>query len=856
MKKQMKLYTNKIASLLIATILIVSIAASTSLMQTANAHTPPQDITTFAFISVVPNPVGVGQSVSVVMWAGLVLPGATVDNDVRFHDYQLVIMKPDGTNQTETWDTVTDTTSTQYFKYTPDQTGNYSFVFSYPDQLYTWNDTSTMRIYTNDTYLGATSKTLTITVQDEPIPDPINSYPLPTEYWTRPIEGQNTDWWTIASNWLGETHPKLAAGNRYQEDGLAPNSAHILWTKPIDEGGIVGGTNIGIEGTAFYSGLSYQARFTNPIIINGVLFYPIPRMNSGTGNGYIAVDLQTGEEVWYNKDMTSVPTFGYLYNFDNENQHGVIPSGLLFTSNFGQGYDASTGESVINITGVPSGVSVVGSNGEILRYVLTNKGNSTNPSYYLAQWNSSKVIFARYSIGVSQPSSADASLASCYDWNVSVTNTLPVGTSAQVAIIDDILIGTTPLASFSGSGTPDPYTVWALSLKPEDEGKLLWMQNYTAPDGVTRRVPTIDPVNRVLMFRDKETMVFQGYDLDSGKHLWTTKTTDDVSDFEYFDLTYLSVFWTVADGHLYHAGLGGVLYSYDTADGSLEWTYGNGGEGNSTDSGLTTAWGRYPQYIYAVADDKVFLMTGEHSPDSPLWKGGLVRAINATDGTEIWKLSGYAGYTARSYAAVADGIYVFDNIYNSEITAVGKGPSSMTVEAPMLSAKIGDSIVIRGTVTDISAGTTQKEQAARFPNGVAAVSDASQQGYMEYVYQQKPLPTDITGVPVTINVVDANGNFREIGTVTSDSDGFFSLDWKPDIEGKYTVYASFAGSESYWPSHAETAFVVDPAAATPTPTETPTSITDQRFVPAVAGIILAIAIVGVLLAILMLRKRP
>ena len=74
---------------------------------------------------------------------------------------------------------------------------------------------------------------------------------------------------------------------------------------------------------------------------------------------------------------------------------------------------------------------------------------------------------------------------------------------------------------------------------------------------------------------------------------------------------------------------------------------------------------------------------------------------------------------------------------------------------------------------------------------------------------QKPRPTDITGVPITLSVVDSNGNYRDIGTTTSDADGFFAFNWKPDIDGQYTVYASFAGSESYWPSHAVTAFAVD-----------------------------------------------
>ena len=123
--------------------------------------------------------------------------------------------------------------------------------------------------------------------------------------------------------------------------------------------------------------------------------------------------------------------------------------------------------------------------------------------------------------------------------------------------------------------------------------------------------------------------------------------------------------------------------------------------------------------------------------------------------------------------------------------------------------ELGKSLVISGTVTDISAGTKQDDQAARFPDGVPAVSDESQTAWMEYVYQQNQLPTNATGVPVTLNVIDANGNYRTIGTTTSDATGFYSYQWTPDIEGKYTVYASFAGSESYWPSKATTAFAVE-----------------------------------------------
>lgn len=111
----------------------------------------------------------------------------------------------------------------------------------------------------------------------------------------------------------------------------------------------------------------------------------------------------------------------------------------------------------------------------------------------------------------------------------------------------------------------------------------------------------------------------------------------------------------------------------------------------------------------------------------------------------------------------------------------------------------------------------QDEQIARFPDGVPAVSDKSQTGWMEYVYMQKPRPTDTVGVDVTFTAVDPNGNVRNIGTATTDQSGKYSFLWQPDIPGKYTVIASFGGTESYWPSYSEAAFGVSDAASTPSP---------------------------------------
>ncbi len=61
-------------------------------------------------------------------------------------------------------------------------------------------------ILIGDYYLPS-SASATLTVQQDPIPAAITSYPLPTEYWTQPIDGENSYWFSISSNWLGSGSP-------------------------------------------------------------------------------------------------------------------------------------------------------------------------------------------------------------------------------------------------------------------------------------------------------------------------------------------------------------------------------------------------------------------------------------------------------------------------------------------------------------------------------------------------------------------------------------------------------------------------------------------------------------------------
>ncbi len=862
----------------ITSILLLTITSQMLLLPSADAHTPKWTIPSFSYVSVAPSPVGVGQTVQIYMWVDIPLPSAVITNDIRRHGYILTITKPDGNTVTQNWDLITDTTGVQFFSYTPDQIGTYAILFNYTGQTYTWSGD-----YQNDTF-GPASATTTLIVQQEQLPSQLDSYPLPTEYWTRPIEGQNTYWYTIASNWLnspyirtGATSTGGAGWGRYQPDGIGPNSPHIMWTKPIQYGGVVGGNNTAISGETYYMGGSYNVRFSNAIIMHGTLFYQEAYGNSGGGGDYVAVDLRTGMEQWRinaTKTGTSiVPTLGYLYAFETGNQHGVLPNGLLIApvTVSGQGtvwrtYDPESGYlTSMNITNVPSGsaagnlspssgstASTYGPKGEYLIYSLTNLGTTSNINYYLSQWNSSNVIGTNSGNGVGTwySGSANASAITAYDWNMSIPSL-----KGQWSVFRDVSYNNL-LLLIQGSFGTGPRTngagvnVTAVSLNPTTRGQVLWAKYYApAPNNVTRALVAVDAIAGTFVTEDKETLEINGFSLADGSHLWTNGPV--VTEWDTLRRDTLSAY-----GRLYASGYDGILYCYDDKTGDLLWTYGNGGVGNSTYEGLGTAYGHMPIFVDVIADGKVYLGTTEHSPNSPFYKDAQYRCINATDGTEIWTLTGWGtGMYVGANDMVADGFFVYLNCYDMQIYSVGKGPSQTTVTASPKVSTSGNSVQIEGTVTDIAAGTKQSEQAARFPSGVPAVSDASMKSWMEYVYMQKPRPTDATGVQVTISVVDANGNYRDIGTTTT-NDGFFSLNWKPDIEGAYTVYASFTGSESYWPSHAITSFNVDPAGPTAAPTEAQIqSASDMYFVPAIAGLFVLVIVVAIVLALLMLRKH-
>jgi outer membrane protein assembly factor BamB len=919
---------NKIA-IVFALFLMFAMTLSLVALPAANAHTPAWNIPTYAHINAAPNPVGVGQKVSVFLLLTNYYYGADVTNDLRFHNFKLTITDPNGKATTQTFDIITSTTSSQFTSFVPDQTGTYTLNFTYPGETYTYTGDIAVGMgpvgpnpYTNDTFLPSSAST-TVTVQEQPLPPASNGAPLPTEYWTRPIYGENTNWWSISSNWLGIGAPNyggwmntgqdaLSGPNTFMQvypgDAIGSQTAHVMWTKPMQSGGVVGGNNFDVQGQTFFDGSAYIIRYNNPIILAGKIYYTetVGFSNTGyrgsTSGPTDCVDLRTGKVLWSRTDVPPLH-FGLLMDVQTVNEHGVSQPLLIADSswfpapsNYWSVFDGDTGTPLCNVTNIPGYTNALygnppapwltgsgramGPDGEYMDYIFANAGNDMNPDWRLGEWNSSLLFLPK---GAGAPTfnqnvwplssgslTIDAGISdqndpNCrYDWNISApylnTMTSPfIVVSAKYG--DGILMmnGTMPsngenlLYSWISSA---PYTYFFVNLNASKGaiGSVLWWKtlqppanNYTVVQG------PVDWETRVFVQDYKEAAQWVGYSLDSGDYLWTAPPQTAL---DYYGSTSEGTLpGACAYGHLYSSAYGGILYCYDDKTGKLLWTYGNGGEGNSTNSGFNWPYGNIPTQINAIGNGVIYTVTSEHTWISPIYKGGLARAINATDGSEIWTISGVTMEFGMMSYAMADGYNTWFNGYDDSIYVVGRGPSATTVRAPDIAAPFGTPVVVKGTVMDISTGTTQDEQAARFPNGVPVSSDASMTDWMGYVYQQMPEPTDFTGVQVQIAVLDSNGNHYPIGYTTTDVSGSYSLTWTPEIPGNFTVFATFAGTNGYWPSYAEDHFhVMQEPVVTPAPTPVPQAPVGTYFTVSTIAIIVAIAVATIVI-VLMLRRR-
>jgi hypothetical protein len=810
--------------------------------------TPNVTIATTAFISISPNPIGVTQSVLINLWLE-----PPVHYNRFFSGYKVIVTDPDGEEDTIGPLNSYQGDSTTWYLYPVDKPGEWTFKFIFPGNYFPAGWYYNGKVY--DTYdeigyapaggMGfggpaylesayyepSTSLVRTLTVQDEPV-DSWPAAPLPTDYWTRPIPIEDREWWVIGGHypfagqgggpdWPANTNT-YASNYKFTPYVQGPNTAHIAWLRQGALAGIAGGQygyrSVG-PGESTYAG-------TPSIIFQGRAYQVIT--GPGGESTWQCYDLRTGEIYWELPSPTAIreifPGFFWAssqaptvitFNEVGASVPGAEQTGmgtgsfsLMYIGSRLIKYDPWNGAVTLNI-------SLPVSSGTFYRdpFVLSVQ-NLGGGQYRLINWTTT---------------GSDSNFANRIISNIS----FPFSSLGSVDYEKMVAVSSGSITP-AGAGSPQGQFVMGASLTT---GKLLW--NVTIND-------IFFPSGLVADHGKVAVRVLGGWwdcwSTSDGTLLWQSAKPGEPGGESYPWGDFGA--YTIASygGLIYDFSYAGI-YALDWDTGDIAWHF------MAPCAPFEGAW--YPSMSFfsnspQIADGKLYYANGEHSPTEPLARGWRLWCLNATTGEYIWDING-----GGSAGAVADGYLTYDNKYDGYLYVFGKGPSATTVSVPQTEITAGTSVIISGTVLDESPAQP----------GAAAVSKESMTTYMEYLHQQRPLDgfyhnVTVTGVPVSLDSIDPNNNYVHIGDVTSDADGNFGFVWAPTIPGKHQIIATFAGDESYGSSWATTyAVVVNVPPPTAEPTPTPASMSELYFVPSVAGIIVAIVVVGAVL-ILMLRKRP
>jgi outer membrane protein assembly factor BamB len=843
----MQIAKNKTMTTLLASILLLSMSLTLIAFPVANAQNIKY-YKTYCYVEGAPDVIGVGQTVAINAWLSAI-PPVTIDQGDTLPSWSMItvtVTAPDGTNET-IGPLTSDTVGSAYSSFAPTATGTYQLQMFFAGQ---WKNTTTGNTY----YQSSISKPYNITVQQEEVTKYYGA-PLPTDYWTRPIDYQNRGWWSISGNWLGVPlgyGSGYNAQSRFNPYTTASNTAHIIWTKEIGLGGVAGGDFPLNSGVSYYTGSHYEARFTPTIVINGMLYYNLPLNTQSNTGGFVCVDIRTGEQKWWQNGTISM---GQVLDMETPNQHGCIAYLWNLGGAFGvpssyQVYDPLTGVTLYKYVNIKaSGTITTDAQGDILIYMV----GGTSPNRWMALWNSSYSPDNYQPMGMAyngqyswRPTGKSIDWSTGIQWNKTFSSDVQALGSPSISKIcyfDDnsynsMVIWRKTYTLDDGSQIGQDM---AFDLTPGKELDVLWgPTNRTAKPSASLGIDVYPIGSGVYTEYVAPEMTYYGYSTTTGTQLWGP-TEPLANPFAAYGGSA-----EVAYGLLFIQTYGGSVTCYNVTTGVKVWDYYTGSNPN-------TPYGHNPLWEgLFVADGKVFVSTYEHSQNNPPYEGAKMYAINATTGDLVWNLNGwYYGFGA----VVADGYMVVDNIADNILYGIGKGQTDTIVTAPDTAQPTGTPILIKGAVTDQSPGSTAID-----PKGTPCISDAYMTAWMEYLYMQQEMPTNATGVPVSIDAVDPNGNFIHLGDATSDASGFFNFQVNPDMlaagSGTYKIIATFAGSESYWPSQSETAFTVFESAPTPTPSTQPVSVADMYFVPAIAGLFVLIIVVAIVLALLMLRKRP
>jgi outer membrane protein assembly factor BamB len=777
---------------------------------------------TYPFLGAVPNPVGVNQWV--LFHVGIFQQ--TVSVNQGWHDLSITIERPDG--QVDTIENIkTDSTGGTGRTYLPTQTGTYYCQAHFPEQVIEEDVNEAPGLEIGDIMLASESEVLELVVQA----DPTEYYPghsMPNEYWTRPIDAQLREWADLTGNWLGasDSRQQVVPGN-----ADAPETAHIIWTKELIQGGVAGTTEFTDLPTgdqngpqwSFSHGDAYEGKWTNRIIINGILIYchrtnDIPLL-------WTAVDVRTGEELW-KKEIMDGETIdgGWNMRWPGYNHHAIYAYFYVALGSDYYFFDPYTGDWEFTVENVPSGTTLFDENGWLYRVSANNDGEGYvwsmvdfiepfgEDSPAAGSWlpGGSFYGYRHRTLDAAETDDETGELTemaargylSEFTWDVTKT---PGGFSGRSAAVraygfEDKIFG----LQYGW----DAINTWAISLEPGHEGEILFSKSWTAPSWweegrVQFEFNEVSLKDGAAVFWVHDTLQYYCFSTDTGEYMWGPSAG------EYY-INYYG--WTelgerpplMYDGKLYSSGAGGVIYCYDLADGEILW------ERAIEDP--------YQEYLFAnnwwqfflwIVDDKLYSAHIEHSTIEPMPRGAPFVCLDAQTGDVIWETTGLFRSTRwGGRGIIGDSVMVGMDTYDNRLYAVAKGASAVTLETPQ-GATTDMAVTLAGTVMDVSPGiAADTNLQTRFPNGVPAVSDASMSDWMLYVWKNFERPTDATGVSVRLEAVDPDGGFVTIGSTTSDAYGNFGLGWCPDKAGTYMIIATFDGTAGYYGATATTYLTV------------------------------------------------
>ena len=803
--------------------------------------TPDLTLETIAHMSFRPNPIGVGQSLLVNLWLQPPTHVARYFKDA----FQVTLTKPDGTTDVIGPLSSYYGDSTGWFEYAPDQVGTWKIKFDFLGAYYPLGNYTSYAAFAGN--LSAPQSVYYKPSSDGPHEfvvqqDMVASWPpapLPTDYWTRPVSVENREWWPILGNypptgivgggpnWPADTNTYMS-NYKYVPYVQGPKSPHVVWRRQDTIGGLIGGT-LGQTGNyVHFIGGTYTGYPS--IIYAGRCYVTTTRMINGVPTRvWECYDLRTGEIYWDRANVTQVPTMirntlREVFQIPGEESSTLnlklelmyVGGGRLIT------YNPWNGATIVNMSISPltTGTFYM-SDKDGMPYFLSVQ-NLGGGKYALINWTWTGTM------GFTGFSNLRLDIKNNVTWPFSSLGTVDYETGVAVSYTS---------ITVPGAGVTTDAFIMGASLTT---GQLLWNVSAGAGFGVFG-YPVADHGKFALRFNDGH---FHCWNLNTGKKLWVS----ELSSWPWGTFGDYGI--SSYGGNIIYPQYDGVV-AYNWSTGKVSWKYSDRAisqfETPYTDETGQTV-NPFFQWIFQIADGTFYIGEDEHSISQPIPRGWGLLAINATTGELMWKLG-----SAMRPGAIADGYIVADS-RDGYIYGIGKGQSATTVKATPSVTTQGQTVLIEGIVTDQSpAVQTTEKFAPQSPSVVPCVSDESMGAYMEYLYLQRTLPDNITGVPVTLMATDSKGNTITIGTVQSDLTGFKTT-WTPPTNDLYTIRAVFAGTNAYGSSWASTGVSVSEApVASVTPTTTPISMPPYEIytVGSAIAIIIAVAV-----AILILRKRP